>query len=85
MIKIIIGFHEGATAALQVNGEVSSNRIQLNRGLKQGSVLKPVLFNIFFGVLIKEFEQRCATKTIATKVLDVEVLYNFDNGFLDYP
>ena len=83
LIKVIIGFHEGATAALQVNGEVSSNRIQLNRGLKQGSVLSPVLFNIFFGVLIKEFEKRCATKTTATKVLGVEVLFNFNNGFLD--
>ena len=69
MIKIIIGFHEGATAAIQLNGELSPSRIPLNHGLKQGSVLSPVLFNIFFGVLIKEFEQRCATKITATKVL----------------
>ena len=83
MIKIIIGFHEGATASLQINGELTPSRTLLNRGLKQGSVLSPVLFSIYFGVLIKEFEQRCATKTTATKVLGVEVLYNFDNWFLD--
>ena len=39
LIKIIIGFHEGSTARLQINGELSPTRIPLNRGLKQGSVL----------------------------------------------
>ena len=45
--------------------------------------MSPVLFNIFFGVLIKEFEQRCSAQTTATKVLGVEVMYNNNNGFLD--
>ena len=83
IVKIIIGFYEGSTAVLQINGELSPIRIPLNRGLKQGSVLSPVLFNIFFGVLIKEFEQRCSARTTATKVLGVEVMYNINNGFLD--
>ena len=83
LVKVIIGFHEGSTARLQINGELSHAKIPLNRGLKQGSVLSPILFNIFFGVLIKEFELRCAAQTTTTKVLGVEVLYNFSNGFLD--
>lgn len=83
IVKIIIGFHEGSTAVLQINGELSPILIPLNRGLKQGSVLSPILFNIFFGVLIKEFEHRCSARTTATKVLGVEVMYNINNGFLD--
>ena len=38
MIKIIIGFHEGAAAAIQLNGELSPSRIPLNRGLNDSTI-----------------------------------------------
>ena len=58
IIVVIIAFHESAKAMLQINGELSVTVIPLNRGLKQGSVPSPILFNIFFEVLTTEFEKR---------------------------
>jgi hypothetical protein len=57
--------------------------IPLNRGLKQGSILFPILFNIFFGLLTGEFEKRCAEATSNETVLGVKVQYNLDDGFMD--
>ena len=64
IVVVIIAFHEAARAVLQLNGEVSPTKIPLNRGLKQGSVLSLlILFNIFIGVLTREFEKQCAVKS----------------------
>ena len=68
---------------LQINGELSATVIKLNRGLKQGSVLSPILFNIFFGVLAKEFEKRCTLHSTEETILGVSAQYNLADGFMD--
>ena len=83
IVVVVIAFHEAAQAVLQLNGEIVPTHIPLNRDLKQGSVLSPILFNIFFGVLTGEFEKRCAVRTSKETVLGVKVQYNLDGGFMD--
>lgn len=52
MITIIKNLHVGAQAKVKVNGNLSES-FQLERGLKQGSVFAPLLFNIFFGAIVE--------------------------------
>jgi hypothetical protein len=52
MVQLIRALHIGAQARVKVSGNLSSP-FQLERGLKQGSVFAPLLFNIFFGAIIE--------------------------------
>jgi len=51
LITLIKSLHDGATACVKVNGQLSSP-ITLSTGLKQGSVISPMLFNIMFGAIV---------------------------------
>ena len=48
LVNLIAGFHTGARAVVKLGVE-RSEQFELKRGLKQGSVFAPLLFNIFFG------------------------------------
>lgn len=52
MIELIKGMHDGSRARVREGG-VFSDEFSLEMGLKQGSVFAPLLFNIFFGAIIK--------------------------------
>jgi hypothetical protein len=52
MLKAIINFHEGARAQVKVDG-IPSDRFDLERGLKQGSAIAALLFNIYMGAAIE--------------------------------
>ena len=52
MVGLIKGLHVGAKARVREGGEFSAE-FELEMGLKQGSVFAPILFNIFFGAIIK--------------------------------
>jgi hypothetical protein len=51
LIALVKSLHEGATACVKVNGQLSSP-ITLGTDLKQGAVLSPMLFNIMFGAIV---------------------------------
>jgi exonuclease III len=84
LVRIIISFHEGAVAKLRFNGAVQQEEIRLQRGLKQGSVLSPVLFNIFMGAIINKFENGCKEAIIAgSDQIGIKINYNFSGDLLD--
>ena len=47
----------GSKARVNIYGKLS-DPFFLECGLKQGSVISPLLFNIFFGAIIEEIEKR---------------------------
>jgi hypothetical protein len=79
LLRVIVNLHEGSMARVKVDGE-KSEAFELRRGLKQGSVFAPLLFNIFFGTIIKAFHAECQ------KVQNIElgVKFNVDwrNNFV---
>jgi Reverse transcriptase (RNA-dependent DNA polymerase) len=56
-VQLIRAVHVGAQARVKDSGSFS-NTFELIVGLKQGSVISPILFNIFFGAIIKAINLR---------------------------
>ena len=52
MLKVIISFHEGMRASVGSNGKTSDS-FNVTNGTKQGCVMAPVLFALFFSVMLK--------------------------------
>ena len=52
MISIIRQFHDGIRACVRLDDRVCSWWFAAEQGLRQGCVLAPLLFNIFFAVAI---------------------------------
>jgi len=57
-VNIIRSFHEGVRAAVIENGEMSSD-FDVTNGSKQGCVLAPLLFTIFFAMMFRVALQDC--------------------------
>ena len=52
MISVIRQFHDGMRACVQLDDRVCSRWFAVEHGLRQGCVLVPLLFNIFFAAVI---------------------------------
>ena len=52
MISVICQFHDGMRACVRLDDSVCSGWFAVEQGLRQGCVLAPVLFNIFFAAVI---------------------------------
>ena len=58
IISVICQFHNGMRACVQLDDRVCSRWFAVEQGLRQGCVLAPLLFNIFFAAVINAASTR---------------------------
>ena len=59
MLRLIRSLHEGMKAEVTVEGKVAPD-FEVKNGLRQGCVMAPTLFNLYFNLVIRQWRERDA-------------------------
>ena len=79
LVLLLENLHSGSTAVIFTPGcSTPSEKFDLERGLKQGSVLAPLLFNLFSGAMIKHWKS-----LLGNSQAGIRVVYNINSSPLD--
>jgi hypothetical protein len=66
MINLIRAFHDGMKAKISISGKFSEE-LSINNGLRQGCVMAPILFNIFFALIFHEMKKEIGEAGVEMK------------------
>ena len=58
MLAVIRQFHDGMQACVRLDNEERSDKFDVGQGLRQGFVLAPLLFDMFFPAALRVAEKR---------------------------
>jgi hypothetical protein len=79
LVKVIRSLHDGMQARVRLDGELSEP-FEVRQGLRQGCVMSPILFNMYFAALMVEVEKKfCVWREARAEVRSgvVELHYRF--------
>jgi len=77
LVNLIASLHDGAMASVKTAGCDKGSAFELRTGLKQGSVLSPMLFNIFLGAIVNVTHAQYARSVAGIPAEDCGVQFDY--------
>ncbi len=75
MLSVVWSLHDGMSAEVTENGQVAP-KFEVRNGLRQGCVIAPTLFNLYFTMAMEQWRIRC-------REFGVDVMYKCGGKLVD--
>ena len=74
MLSLLRSLHAGMKAEVTMDGQVTPE-FEVCNGMRQGCVITPVLFNLYFNLVISQWREKC-------RDVGVNILYKCDGKLI---